>query len=124
MEKKKAEKTRNGGTMTESQYWGKVRSLLRSGFRYWGPMALALKKAERKYVGENKRQKYEYKCQHCKDYFIKANVQVDHIIPCGSLKCSADLESFLERLTPESLDSFQVLCKPCHQIKTNSERKK
>jgi len=117
---RKVEKTRNAGTMTEAGYWGMIRSGLRRTFRYWKPIMAAKADARRSYKGTNKRQKWEYQCAHCSNWFKATEVEVDHITEVGSLKCSEDLEGFIERLTPE--EGFQVLCKACHQIKTNKAR--
>lgn len=114
-------KTRNNGTQTEAAYWGGVRSALRRHFRYWKPMVEAKNKARRKNQSSNKRLKWEFQCNHCKEWFKDKDIQIDHIIPVGSLRCPEDLAGFLERLTPE--EGFQVLCKECHQVKTNQERK-
>jgi len=113
-------RTRNAGQWTEAQYWGAVRSGLRKAFKYWGPARIAKENARRKYVGKNKRQKWEYQCAECGLWFKDKEVQIDHTIPVGSLRTGHDLKGFLERLTCES--GFAVLCKPCHQIKTNKER--
>ena len=113
------EKNRNGGTWSEARYWGAVRSSLRRGFRFWLPITACKNKARRP-KKRGGRQKWEYKCAKCKKWFKGTEVQVDHKIPVGSLKCGKDIEGFLERLTTET--GFQVLCKPCHQIKTNTER--
>ena len=99
-----------------------VRSGLRRQFRYWKPLMVAKTEARRKYKGPNKRMKWEYKCAKCKQWFPEKNTQIDHIIPVGSLKCKEDLAGFIERLTPEK--GFQLLCKECHQKKTNKERGK
>lgn len=112
-------KHRNNGTWSEAKYWGSVRSILRRGFRYWGPISECKKEARRVYIGEGKRQKWEYQCNHCSEWFPDKECQVDHIEPVGSLKSGEDLKGFLERLTPES--GFQLLCKGCHKIKTNAE---
>lgn len=117
-------RTRNGGKWTGSQYWSAIRSALRSKFRYWTPATQALKAAERPSKSKNKRLKYEYQCAKCKKWFKRADVQIDHIIPCGSLKCADDIPAFLERLTPEDSAAFQVLCSKDHKIKTQAERKK
>lgn len=114
-------KTRNAGTWTEAGYWGAVRSHLRRGFRFWKPLMNAKQEARRPYVGENKRQKWEYLCAACNEWYKEKEVQVDHIVPVGSLKCLEDLPGFLERLTVEE-GGFQVLCKPCHQKKTNKDK--
>ena len=113
-------KTRNNNTLTESAYWSMIRSILRRGTRYWRPIMQAKQDARRKYVGPNNRQKWEYLCSNCKEWFKDKDTAVDHIVPVGSLKCSNDLPGFIERLTPES--GFQILCKDCHQKKTNKER--
>jgi len=78
--------------------------------------------ARRTSQSDNKRLKWEYQCNHCNKWFPDKDVQVDHIVPVGTLKCAEDLIGFLERLTPE--EGFQVLCKECHNTKTQSERKK
>jgi len=99
MRKPKVEKTRNAGTMTEAAYFAKIRSILRNGFRYWKPAMLAAEKASRPYKGENKRLKKEYQCKSCKEWFKRADVQIDHILPCGSLNNYNDIVDFIKRLT-------------------------
>lgn len=79
--------------------------------------------ARRAYKGKNKRQKWEYQCASCDKWFAGKEVQIDHIIPCGSLRSNEDIVPFIERLTAEDVSAFQVLCKPCHKIKTAEERK-
>jgi hypothetical protein len=121
--KKLVPRTRNAGTLTESQYWGKIRSTLRSAFRYWKPMTIALEDASRPYKGTNNRQKKEYKCAVCKKWFKRTDVQIDHITPCGSLKGYGDIEQFIKNLSPEDPKAFQILCKDDHKVKTAEERK-
>ena len=75
------------------------------------------------YEGPNKRQKWEYVCAKCGWTYKATEVQIDHIIPCGTLKSYDDLPGFVERLFCE-VEGFQVLCKPCHQEITNEERKR
>jgi len=116
----KVPKTRNANTQTESAYWGGVRSALRRAYRYWKPATKAKEAARRPNQSDNKRMKWEFQCAHCQEWFPDKQVQIDHITPVGTLRCSADLAGFLERLTPEG--GFQVLCKECHQVKTNEER--
>jgi hypothetical protein len=124
MAKRITVKTRNAGTMTESAYFSKIRSTLRSGFRWWKPMQLALEAASRPYKGPNKRLKREYQCNHCKNWHPRKNVEIDHKIPCGSLKNYDDIIGFIQRLTVEDINLYQILCKPCHLIKTKKEKLK
>ena len=121
--KSRINKPRNLGTMSEAAYWSKVRSTLRRAFQYWQP-AKACKDRSKKRVHNpaNPRQRFAYECAHCNNWFMDKEVQVDHIIPVGTLLGPDDLAPFLERLCPENPEAFQVLCKPCHQTKTNSER--
>lgn len=117
-----AKKTRNGGTWTNAQFWGRVRSQLRRMSMYWIPIKQALEDAKRPYKGNNKRQKWEYKCAACKKWFIRKGVHVDHVIPAGSLRKAEDLAGFIERLFCEHSECYTVLCKKCHKIKTDEER--
>lgn len=130
MAKKKAVKTprvartRNGNTMTESQYWARVRSALRKTFAYWRPAQEAVKRAEcgSRINPKTGRLKKIYLCASCGEAdFIEA-MQIDHMDPCGALRSPADLVTFLERLTCEDPARFQLLHKACHQAKTNEGR--
>lgn len=121
--KPRVPKVRNAGTMTESAFWSFIRSALRQKSRWWKPITLCKTKARRAYKGSNKRQKFEYKCNNCGEWFQEKKINVDHIIPAGSLNCSADLPGFVERLFCE-VDNLQVLCTSCHDEKTKLEKKK
>jgi hypothetical protein len=107
----------NGGTMTESMYWSRIRSALRSAFRYWVPAQNALNKASRKSQNVNTKIKKEYQCNKCKEWYKRSEVEIDHVVECGSLKKYSDLVPFLKKLTVEDVNGFQVLCKPCHKEK-------
>lgn len=62
-----------------------------------------------------------YMCSHCSQFYPKKGVHVDHIIPVISPYEPFCWDSVIARLfcNPEGL---QVLCKFCHQKKTNQER--
>ena len=118
----KAVKTRNAGTMTESAFWSFIRSGLRQKSRWWKPITECKLKAKRAYKGPNKRQKFEYQCNQCKNWFPEKQINVDHIVPAGSLNCAQDLPGFVERLFCE-IEHLQVLCEKCHDKKTKLEKK-
>ena len=118
-----APKTRNAGTLTESAFWSFIRSALRQKSRWWKPIAQAKAKAKRSYKGPNKRQKFEYLCNVCNNWFPDKEINVDHIIPAGTLRCAQDLPGFVERLFCE-VDNLQVLCETCHNKKTQDEKSK
>lgn len=121
--KSRVPRTRNNGTMTEAAFWAFIRSALRNKSRYWKPITQAKMNARRLYSGTNKRQKFEYQCNHCKKWFAEKLINVDHIDPAGALSCANDVGPFIERLFCE-IDNLQVLCEKCHNVKTQSERKK
>ena len=113
-------KTRNNGTMTESAFWSFIRSGLRQKSRFWKPITQCKLNAKRAYKGPLKRQKFEYQCNSCKNWFQEKLINVDHIHPAGSLNCANDLPGFVERLFCET-DNLQVLCSGCHNVKTQKE---
>ena len=121
--KPKAPKKRNAGTMTESAFWSFIRSALRQKSRWWKPIAQAKQAAKRKYKGPNKRQKFEYQCATCLEWFPDKKINVDHIVPAGTLRCANDLPGFVERLFCE-VNNLQVLCTTCHDKKTQNEKSK
>jgi 5-methylcytosine-specific restriction endonuclease McrA len=116
-------KTRNAGTMTESAFWSFIRSALRQKSRWWKPITECKMKARRAYKGTLKRQKFEYQCNSCKQWFPEKKINVDHIVGAGSLNCATDLPGFVERLFCEQ-DNLQVLCTECHDKKTKLEKEK
>lgn len=112
-------RTHAGGTWTKAKYFSFIRSALRqAATRY--PVKFQVKNDNRRVV-TGKRHRFEYQCVECTKWFQDKEVQVDHVIPAGSLKEYTDLPGFCERLFCEP-DGLQIMCKPCHQIKTNAER--
>lgn len=112
-------KTRNAGTLTESAFWSMIRSSLRARTRFWKPRLMALQKAKRKSQSTNKKLKWEFQCDKCKNWFPQKNVEVHHEIEAGSLKCATDLPGFVERLFAE--EGWVVYCKQCHSLEHTKE---
>jgi hypothetical protein len=119
--KTRVPKTRNNNTFTESAFWSWIRSILRQKSRGWKPISKCKANSRRLYKGPVKRQKYEYQCNICKQWFKDAEISIDHKIPCGSLRCAEDLPEFIERLFVE-VDGLQTLCSTCHDFKTKNEK--
>ena len=116
-----APKTRNAGTLTESAFWSFIRSGLRQKSRFWKPITQCKMANRRTYKGPLKRQKFEYQCKECSQWFPDKKINVDHIKPAGSLNCANDLPGFVERLFCE-IDNLQILCEKCHNVKTQKEK--
>jgi hypothetical protein len=119
---KRVERTRNLGTETESEHMGKIRSTLRHMSRFWKPALEALNKVKRPYYGPNKRQKYEFECEGCRETFMRKDVQINHIVPCGTLTKYEDVPLFLQRLFCENVEGYNVLCTSCHKGVTKTQR--
>lgn len=120
--KKLKDKPYNSGTMTESQFFGMIRSALRRLSIRWRPRNDYLNSIRRPKENGG-RSKFEYPCTICKEWFIRAHIEVDHLIECGSLKSFDDIGPFVKRLLCEK-EGFRCLCKSCHKIITNEQRKK
>lgn len=125
MAKRNVERPFNSGKMTNAEYFGKIRSLLRRGFMYWSPIMETLNAASRPNQSANKLLKKEYQCIECKEWFKRSDVHVDHIEDCGSLRSYDDVVPFIKRLTMEGIENYQVLCKvKCHLTKSILKRKR
>ena len=116
-------KTRNAGQWTEARYWSFIRSALRRASVKWPPRNEALRLARRPTKFPDGRRKYDYKCAICERWWKGKEVQVDHIVECGSLNCAEDLIGFVLRLFCE-VCGFRVLCKGCHKNETANQRAK
>ena len=65
---------------------------------------------------------WKIKCDRCGKYHNKNTVEVDHLKGEHSLTCLEDMVPFALSILDVTLDDLQVLCKPCHRIKTHAER--
>ncbi len=116
-------RSRNLSTQTEAQFWQSLRSGLRRTFRFWKPALEAAKRARIARKGP-KGQKWAYLCADCQKLFLRRQVQIDHIEPCGELTDYSHAGEFIRRLTAESPDDYAIRCKDCHQVKTDIERQR
>lgn len=98
-----------------------IRSHLRRLSIRWKPRNEALKSSRRPYIGDNKRRLWEYQCETCKNWYMRKEVEVDHIKECGSIKDWGDIGMFCKNMLIET--GFQILCNSCHLIKTNEHKR-
>ena len=129
IKKSRVDKPFNSNTMSKASFFSFIRSALGQKSRWWKPIAECKNNAKRAYTGKSKRQKWEYQCSHCKEWFSDKEVAVDHIIEAGTLKDYDDLPGFVQRLFCE-VDNLQLLCdkrldgkESCHKIKTQNYMK-
>jgi len=108
---------------TEARFNSFIRSALRRAWLKWPPRYTALSANRKKYTGTDKRIKWVYTCDICKQDKYQKEIQVDHKEPAGSLNCYDDLPGFVERLFT-SEDKLRILCKECHTEVTAEEKKK
>ena len=118
------DKKRNGGEWTEARFKSFVTSALRAASRRWPPKYKALKEA---FVGKQVNAKtgklaMHYTCAACNKLYVATDVQVDHIKPVVDPKKGfVSWDSFIDRMFCE-IENLQVMCKPCHKIKTDQEK--
>ena len=118
------DKKRNGGEWTEARFKSFVTSALRAASRRWPPKYKALKEAfvGRKVNAKTGKLAMHYKCVECKKLYVAADVQVDHIEPVVDPKKGfTTWDNFINRIFCE-IENLQVMCKPCHKVKTDSEK--
>lgn len=116
-------KTRCNGEWTEARFNSFIKSLLRQGSKRWAPISSVMKEArvERGF----------YRCASCGEDVPKTykdgtkrvqNVFVDHIDPIIDPAVGfTTWDECIERMFCEK-EGLQVLCKKCHDIKTQDER--
>jgi len=113
-------------TWTPARRKAFIVAALRSGTRRWPPKfnTLNAAKTEKKINTKTGRLAQHYLCNTCKEEFTSKDINVDHIIPAISpLDGFTTWDSFIDGLFCEE-DNLQVLCVPCHKIKSKEERKK
>ncbi len=74
---------------------------------------------------KRKQVKFWVKCQDCGEFEAKSNVQVDHVEPVVPINSSFEnmtLDDLVNRMWCHE-SKLQLLCKPCHTVKTKSENK-
>lgn len=113
----------------ESQFLVWLRGQLR---QIWSdyPVRVTFKEEQCVAVTEEMREKYGLhrqtkkaaQCVHCKNWFAKSKLEVDHIVQAGSMTKMEDVERYLMEGLLCSPLNMQLTCKPCHKIKSYAER--
>lgn len=113
MPRKRVPKTRASGQWTEARYWSTIRSSLRKLWLRWPCRKEALDRCRRPNRSASRRHKWEYQCSECLGWFYGDQVEVHHVLPCGSIRQYDDIGQFVERLLCE-VSGLRVVCHQCH----------
>lgn len=111
-------------TKDEAKLRNFIISQLRGSFRKYFVKYEVLNEAttEKKVNIKTGRVAQHYRCNACKGEFVNADVQIDHISPVVKAGGFSTWDDYIKSLyCPKS--NLQVLCKGCHQAKTNAENK-
>lgn len=114
---------------TEAEYFQWIRGQLR---RIWSdyPIRKQWKSGELRPVTAKERSEKKYhpstknvgQCVMCKEWMAGSKLECDHIHPSNGCKGWEDLSGFLHYCSATLPDEFQLICKPCHRVKTYAER--
>jgi 5-methylcytosine-specific restriction endonuclease McrA len=102
-----------------------VINALRRAHNRWFPKSIALEQAKssKPYTikKDKDRSRNAYECAHCKGIFRAKEINVDHITPVVDPKSGfTTFDDYIESLFVK-VEGYQILCIPCHKIKTKSE---
>ena len=115
---------KTSSTWTDGRKKAFIVAVLRSGTRRYPPKYETLNEAktEKKINKKTGRLAQHYKCATCLEEFSQKDVEVDHIIPVVSPATGfTTWDNFISGLFCDK-DNLQVLCVPCHKLKTLKEK--
>lgn len=108
---------------TKSSFMVYLRGCLRLAWKR-NPIKLNLIKKKRKRI-EGKKEgttRWGGTCSLCKEDFPQNMLEVDHIVPAGSLKDIPDIQGFVERLLIVTEDDLRIVCKQCNKSLAYAEK--
>ena len=109
---------------TQSDFYSYIRGGLRKAVWSRHPVKIEYLKSVRfkAPIGVNGKEVWAFKCEICGKLCRQNEIEVDHIVPAGSLKCEDDLQQFISRLSFVDFDDLRVLDKECHRCVSYAER--
>jgi hypothetical protein len=114
---------------TASEYFVWVRGQLRQIWSNypirteWKDSKLVLVTPEiREKLSLNKQTKRVGQCALCEQWFAGSKLECDHIEESDGCYSFETAEKFLWHCAAQDVDNFQLVCKPCHKIKSYSCR--
>lgn len=112
---------------TQSSFMSWVRGGIRRGLWNKSPIKLGFLNKHRKQIDNpnprgNKATVWGGECALCNGVFTIANLEVDHKEGNHSLNSIEDIHTFIEAIVLVTEDDLQLVCKPCHKIKSYSDK--
>lgn len=114
---------------TEASFWAWLRGGLRSGCWAKHPVKLNYIRAMRERVPLGKQTEgnpdglvWGGKCAHCFRLFKQSDLEVDHKRQAAQKPLKDDLTGFITGMVFVTFDDLQLVCKPCHKVKSYAER--
>ena len=114
---------------TEAEYFQWLRGQMRKAWSRH-PIKIEFMKANRvkapigkqidKLTGKPK-EIWAQTCVQCEQQHPQSNTEVDHIVRAGSFRNWEECEAWLMALMQINFAELQILCKPCHKIKSYAE---
>jgi 5-methylcytosine-specific restriction endonuclease McrA len=115
---------------TEAMYLSWIRGGIRRYLWSKNPVKLEFVKSARKMITnpnvklrKGRPEVWGGICEICGREHPLKNMEVDHKSGEHSLKKVSDIQKFVEGIVFIRKEDLAFLCKPCHKIKTNAERK-
>jgi len=113
---------------TQASFFNYIRGGIRKGLWMRHPLKMQFLKDKRiraplgrKTVSNPEGLIWGCKCEICKEVFKLDMVQVDHQSGNHKLRNVDDLKDFITNITFATFKDLQILCHPCHKIKSHSE---
>lgn len=103
----------------EKVFYKKLLTVIRNHFSQRSPHAIAFRSARK---AKNSEGLDVYECAHCRNYFARSHIDLDHIVAVG--KSPESLEELLVAVQNTITHNLQLLCKPCHKKKTKEDNAK
>lgn len=114
---------------TESAYLSFIRGGIRRYLWSKNPIKLEFEKSQQvKIPNDNPKSMKRFptvsgfKCEQCDGLFKANQVECDHKTGEYELRCLDDIQKFVEGIVFVRKEDLAMLCKPCHAIKTYSQR--
>lgn len=113
---------------SEAKYWEWLRGALR---RLWAdyPLRKVWKKNSLRPLTQEEKSSGKFhpstknvgECVFCKNIMAGSKLECDHIIESEGCTSKETAETFLWHCGGQTSSNFQLVCKPCHKIKSYSE---